>query len=82
MFVELSFVCAIGKSICDTPIQSGQRGVTTPTNFGNKIAINAFLQEIGKTVYYIHGPCRDRNNFYCFMFQLWALHVVIKRQFF
>ena len=34
------------------------------------------------SVYYIPGPSRDRRNFCCFMCQLWALHVVIKRQFY
>ena len=27
--------------MCDTPEHKGQRGVTMPTNFGAKIAINA-----------------------------------------
>ena len=28
-----------------TPVGKGQRGVTVATNFGTKIAINAFLRE-------------------------------------
>jgi len=35
-------VCAIGEFICDTPLYKGQRGVTIATNFGTKIAINAY----------------------------------------
>jgi len=27
---------------CDTPLHKGQRGVTIATNFGTKIAINAY----------------------------------------
>ena len=27
---------------CDTPVHKGQRGVTMATNFGTKIAINAY----------------------------------------
>ena len=36
-------VCAVRELICDTPVHKGQRGVTMATNFGTKIAINAFL---------------------------------------
>jgi len=39
-------VSVISEFICDTPVHKGQRGVTTATNFGTKIAINAFLREI------------------------------------
>ena len=28
--------------MCDTPVHKGQRGVTMATNFGTKIAINAY----------------------------------------
>jgi len=35
-------VCAIVESICDTPVHKEQRGVTMATNFGTKIAINAY----------------------------------------
>ena len=35
-------VCAIGEFICDTPVHKGQRDVTMATNFGRKIAINAY----------------------------------------
>jgi len=35
-------VCAIGEFIYDTPIHKEQRGVTMATNFGTKIAINAY----------------------------------------
>ena len=35
-------VCAIGEFIYDTPVHKGQRGVTMATNFGTKIAINAY----------------------------------------
>ena len=31
--------------ICDTLVLKGQRGVTMTTNFGTKIAINAFIRE-------------------------------------
>ena len=40
--------------------------------------------DIIKTVYYIHGPslmCQKEFLLF-YMYQLWALHVVIKRQFF
>jgi len=36
---------AISEFICDTPVHKGRMGVTTATNFGTKIAINAFLRE-------------------------------------
>ena len=32
----------MGEFICDTPVHMGQRGVTMATNFGTKIAINAY----------------------------------------
>jgi len=32
----------MGEFICDTPVNKRQRGVTTATNFGTKIAINAY----------------------------------------
>ena len=35
-------VCAIGEFICDTPLHKGQMGITMATNFGTKIAINAY----------------------------------------
>jgi len=35
-------VCAIGEFICDTPVHKGQMGVTVATNFGTKLAINAY----------------------------------------
>jgi len=35
-------VCAIGEFIYDTPLHKGQRGVIMATNFGTKIAINAY----------------------------------------
>jgi len=35
-------VCAIGEFICDNPVHKGQRGVAMATNFGTKIAINAY----------------------------------------
>ena len=35
-------VFAIRQLICDTPVHKGQRGITTATNFGTKIAINAY----------------------------------------
>jgi len=38
-------VCAIGEFIYDTPVHKGQRGVTMATNFGTRIAINAFLRD-------------------------------------
>ena len=38
----LDRVCAIGEFICDTPVHKGQRGVTMATNFGTKIAIDAY----------------------------------------
>jgi len=44
-------VYAIGEFIYDTPVHKGQSGVTTATNFGTKIAINAynaFLREIAR----------------------------------
>ena len=31
-----------GEFIYDTPVHAGQRGVTMTTNFGTKIAINAY----------------------------------------
>jgi len=39
-------VCAIWEFICDTSKHKGERGITMATNFGTKIAINAFLREI------------------------------------
>jgi len=38
-------VCAVKELIRDTPVHKGQRGVTMATNFGTKIAINAFLRD-------------------------------------
>jgi len=32
----------MGEFICDTPVHKGQRGVTITTNFGTKIAVNAY----------------------------------------
>ena len=32
----------MGEFIYDTPVHKGQRGVTMATNFGTKIAINAY----------------------------------------
>ena len=37
----LRYGCAIGEFI-DTPVHKGQRGVTMATNFGTKMAINAY----------------------------------------
>jgi len=42
---DVGLICAIGEFICDTPVHKGQRGVTMATNFGTKIAINAYLRE-------------------------------------
>ena len=35
-------VSAIVEFICDTPVHKGQTGITMATNFGRKIAINAY----------------------------------------
>jgi len=35
-------VCAIIEFICDTPVYKEQRGVTMATDFGTKVAINAY----------------------------------------
>jgi len=35
-------VCTVREFTCDTPIHKGQRAVTMATNFGTKIAINAY----------------------------------------
>jgi len=43
-------VSAISRFIFGTPVHKGQRGVTTATNFGTEIAINAFLREILRTL--------------------------------
>jgi len=32
----------MGEFIYDTPVHKGQRGVTMATNFGTKIALNAY----------------------------------------
>ena len=48
----LDRLCAIGKFMCDTPVHKGQRGVTMATNFGTKIAINAYKSM----------PTRDSEN--------------------
>jgi len=36
----------MSEFFCDSPIHKGQEGVAMATNFGTKIAINAFLSEI------------------------------------
>ena len=45
---EIGFVHATGEFISDTPVHKRQRGVTMATNFGTKIAIDAFLHEIAR----------------------------------
>jgi len=39
-------VSAISEFNCDTSMHNRQRGVTKATNFGTKIAINAFLRKV------------------------------------
>ena len=53
-------LCAIGEFISDTPVLTGQRGITMATNFGTKIAINAFLREITRMWLLITGGFRGR----------------------
>ena len=36
------WVSTIREFTCDTPVHKGQRAVTMATNFGTKIAINAY----------------------------------------
>jgi len=53
-------VCAIREFICETPVHKGQIGVTMATNFGTKIAINAFLRETSGMWLLITGSFRGR----------------------
>jgi len=53
-------VCAIGEFICGTPVHKGQKRVTVATNFGAKIAINAFPRDIARMSLLITGGFRGR----------------------
>ena len=44
---EIGFI-DIGEFIFDNPVHKGQRGITMATNFGTKLAINAFLKETSR----------------------------------
>jgi len=53
-------VLAISAFIYDTTVHKGQRYVTMATNFGTKIAINAFIREIRGMVLFITGSFRGQ----------------------
>ena len=48
-------VYAIGEFIGDTPVHKGQKRNTIATNFGTKMALNAFLRDIARTGLRITG---------------------------